>query len=143
MIMKKVLSVIALAASLTAVSCHKEPKADPVPAITGEWHISSVSTKGVDYANQTIDIYISFSAEGTFELYQMIGQGRYRKFTGSWEQNEGVLSGKYSSGKAWGSSYEVSVSGETLTLTSTVSGEADTYVKAVIPESVKTEAYET
>ena len=89
-----------------------------------------------------MDVYLSFAEEGTFELYQMIGQGRFRKFSGSWAYEEGLLTGTYKSGKAWGSSYEVSVDGETLTLTASVSGEVDSYKKASIPESVIAEAYE-
>ena len=48
-----------------------------------------------------------------------------------------ALSGKYSDGKQWGSSYEVELSSSDtrLTLTSD-SGEVDTYQKASIPTDV-------
>jgi hypothetical protein len=77
----------------------------------------------------------------SFELYQMVGQGRFRKYTGTWKLEGNILSGTYSSKKAWGSTYVISVDDSTLKLTSVVSGEVDTYRKASIPESIKKEAY--
>ena len=135
--------MIALAILLVATAgCKKTPKPDPVPSCVGEWQLSQIETKSVSYAGQTVDVYVSFLEEGTFELYQMVGQGRFRKYTGSWSLDGSVLSGTYSNKKAWGSTYQVSGENGTLVLTSEKSGEVDTYRKTSIPESVKAEAYE-
>lgn len=139
--MKKILSLLAMAL-LIAVSCHKGPEKPKTPAIVGEWELGSITLKSVDYSGQTLDVYLSFAEDGSFVLYQMIGQGRFYRYTGTWTISGSILSGKYASGKDWASSYEFSVADEKLTLVSTVSGETDVYQKVAIPESVKEEAYE-
>ena len=140
--MRKILTVLALAIALCVTACKKAPKADPAAALVGEWELTQIEVKSVEYAGKTVEVYLVFTADNTFEIYQMIGQGRFRKFSGTWTLTDGILSGKYASKKAWGSEYEATVKGETLTLVSTVSGETDTYQKAAVPDSVKTEAYE-
>lgn len=130
------------AALLFAASCHKNPEGPATPAMVGEWQLSSISVKSVGYADTTVDVYLSFAEDGSFELYQFIGQGRFYKYTGTWEFEGNILSGKYSSGKAWGSTYEAAVDGEKLTLVSVKSGETDVYMKASIPDGVKDQAYE-
>lgn len=127
---------------LAVTACKKGPQEDPTPSCVGEWQMSNIEVKSVSYAGQTLDVYLAFREDGSFELYQMMGQGRFRKYSGQWTLEGNVLSGKYSSKKPWGSTYEVSADGETLTLTSVESGEKDTYQKTTIPESVKQEAYE-
>lgn len=140
--MRKILTVLALAIALCVTACKKAPKADPAAALVGEWELTQIEVKSVEYAGKTVEVYLVFTADNTFEIYQMIGQGRFRKFSGTWTLTDGILSGKYASKKAWGSEYEATVKGETLTLVSTVSGETDTYQKAAVPDSVKKEAYE-
>ena len=53
-------------------------------------------------------------------MSQTLGEGRARNFSGVWTLVETTLSGSYSDGTAWGSSYEVSLSEDKshLTLTS-------------------------
>ena len=129
--------------------CKKEPEPEPVLNCVGEWHLDQIEVRSVSYSGETVDVYVAFledqkedgSVVRSFELYQMVGQGRLRKYTGTWKLGGNILSGTYSSKKAWGSTYEVSVDGGTLKLTSVVSGEVDTYRKASIPESIKKEAY--
>ncbi len=135
--------MILSAALLCAVSC-KEPLPDE-PAISesiiGEWQLSGVSTKAVTFAGQTVDVYLAFETGGGFTLYQMLGQGRYHSYTGKWAVAGNTLTGTYSSGSSWGSSYTVDITDKTLTLTSDTGGEVDTYVKVSIPDSIKKEAY--
>ena len=141
--MKKILSILALAAILLAcASCKKSPKKEKTPPVIGEWQLEAINVKSVQYAGQEVDIYLSFAKDGSFELYQMIGQGRFRKYTGGWTLSGSTLSGTYASGKAWGSSYLVSASDETLTLTATVGGDENVYARTVIPEEIKTTAHE-
>ena len=142
--MKKFFSIILFiaAAAVCAVSCK-----DPVPPepdlnekIVGEWQLKSIATKAT-LGGQTVDVYIAFETGGTFTLYQMLGQGRYHSYTGKWALADGVLTGTYSSGKPWGSTYTVDITDSTLTLTSSIGGEVDTYSKTTIPDNIKKEAY--
>lgn len=148
--MKRTLYILALAMVLSVFAgCKKTPKPDPVPECVGEWQLAQVEVKSVSFAGETVDVYVAFlenraedgSVVRSFELYQMVGQGRFRKYTGTWKLEGNILSGTYSSKKAWGSTYVISVDDSTLKLTSVVSGEVDTYRKTSIPENVKKEAY--
>ena len=135
--------LLAIFAALCLLAgCKKTDDKPAGPSCIGEWQLSEVAVKSVTYAGQEVDVYIAFLENGRFELYQMVGQGRYRKFTGTWNLDGTVLSGKYASKKDWGSSYEVTQNGDNLELTSSVSGEVDTYKKTTIPESVKSTAYQ-
>lgn len=127
---------------LSFAACNKDQSSNSAASVVGEWQLSKIDVKSVSYAGQTVEVYLSLQKEGGFELYQMVGQGRFRKFTGSWKLEGKTLSGTYASNKAWGSTYTVSSSGDNLVLTSDVSGEVNTYQKATIPASVKEEAYE-
>lgn len=131
---KNMMAALAVLAAFTACGGSKEEK--PLD-ITGEWNLVNVQTKSATLGDQAVDVYISFSEDKSFTMYQMIGTGRYRKYSGTWILSGTTLSGKYSDGKPWGSSYEVelSSSGTRLTLTSD-SGEVDTYQKASIPTDV-------
>ncbi len=143
--MKKILSVLLLAAAavVCAVSCKDpvEPTPDFTEEIVGEWQLKSIATKTTNLGGQTVDVYIAFEKGGSFTLYQMLGQGRYHSYTGKWALADGTLSGTYSSGKAWGSTYSVDISGSTMTLTSDIGGEVDTYTRSTIPDNIKKEAY--
>lgn len=136
--------VLALFAMLCIhTACNKNgDKPAAGPSCVGEWQLSEIAVKSVTYAGQTVDVYVAFQESGNFELYQMVGQGRYRKFTGTWKLDGTQLSGKYSSKKDWGSSYEVSLKDDNLVLTSSVSGEVSTYRKVSIPENIKSSAYQ-
>ncbi|MCR5759948.1 MAG: lipocalin family protein [Bacteroidales bacterium] len=143
--MKKIFSImlISVAAVVCAVSCKDpvEPTPDFGEEIVGEWQLKSIATKTTTLGGQAVDVYIAFEKGGSFTLYQMLGQGRYHSYTGKWALADGILTGTYSSGKAWGSTYTVDITDSTLTLTSNVGGEVDTYAKTTIPENVKKEAY--
>lgn len=105
--------------------------------VTGEWCLSAYSTKAVTIGSESVDVYISFTSSA-FELYQKVGEGRYRKYSGTYTLSSGTLSGQYSDGKAWGTSYEVTRKGDSMTLTAGV--EVSTYTKKAIPSEVKNSA---
>lgn len=110
--------------------------------ITGDWRLSKIETKA-SIGGAEVDVYLRFTSDKKFEMYQMIGTGRYRAYSGTWTLTGSVLSGTYSDGKKWGASYDVAVSGSTLTLTSKTSNpEKDTYTKSSIPASVINDAIE-
>ena len=90
-----------------------------------------------------VSVYLDFSAEGSFTLYQKIGAGRYTVFTGSYnvDQNNKLLSGTYSNGKQWGP-YDCTCSESSLTLVTYGGGETYTYNKIdAVPSSVTGNTY--
>ena len=118
--------------------------------ITGEWHLTNLETKSITYSGVKVDVYVSFEKSGAFTLYQMVGEGRYTVHTGNYTLSSGKLSGTYTVGtttKNWGSTYQVSVSGSTMTLSAlsaedgTTVVEVTTYKKESIPSSVKNNTY--
>lgn len=108
--------------------------------ITGIWQLTSVSTKA-SVGNVQVDVYIEFAAS-SFTIYQKIGEGRYKHFTGTYVLEGTSLSGKYSDNKPWGAVYDVTRDGETLVLGPQGGTEKDTYKKvSSIPSSVTDNIY--
>ena len=96
----------------------------------GEWHSTKLAIDA--------DIYISFTEDGKFEMYQQIGEGAYRLFRGTWNLEEDLLTGKYNDGEDWAAAYTVAISGKTLTLISeNDAAEESQFAKAAIPAEVK------
>ena len=134
----KLKMMILLAVSLIMASCgsEKQPK---VLDITGQWELADiVDTKSVQIGSEKIEIYIDFKEDNTFSLWQKLGEGRHKKYEGTWTLTETVLTGKYSDGKAWGASYEVSREEGTLTRSEQKAG-MQTYIynSCTIPSSLK------
>lgn len=116
------------------VSCNPSSDVD----LTGEWHM--VSSGETDM--EAVDVYISFG-NGDFSLYQKKGDGRYRYYDGSYIVNGSHVSGTYSDGTEWGSSYDVRFEdgGDVLVMTaSNGSSEVSVYNRAAIPDDVRSEA---
>ncbi|MBP5218163.1 MAG: lipocalin family protein [Bacteroidales bacterium] len=134
--------IILAVAALALVGC-KGHGDDPVKAldVTGEWELTSIVTRSASIGGTPIAVYINFTAEKTFDLYQKIGEGRYTHFKGTYQLSGESLSGTYDNGKTWGSVYTVAIEGDQMTLTTTGGTEADTYRKTTIPQSVKENVY--
>lgn len=108
-----------------------------VEKLAGEWHLTSL-----DSSKPAGDVYISFAADGTFELYQLAYHAGYDRYTGrfSLENNGSVLTGVYSDNTPWATSYACSIdaAGTTLILTGQNSdGIISYYTKSAIPDDVK------
>lgn len=130
--MKRILYMFAALALLMTTGCKKDEKpVDYKGLLPGEWHCAAVEFGA--------DVYVSFEKDGDFDLYQMLGQGRYRHYTGSWSIEGDILSGTYSDGTAWGSSYKMSFSGKDSMVLTAQNGseEAMTYSRESIPSEVK------
>ena len=130
--MKKILFFIS--ALIIMVSCGdkggKQPGLTLEDKLCTDWHSTSLSLEA--------DIYISFADNNTFELYQKIVEGAYRLYRGTWNLEEDILTGKYNDGEDWAAAYQISIDGETLTMTSkNDAAEVSVYKKTVIPSSVK------
>lgn len=120
-------------------SCSDDKENDSPLAqqLEGEWHLVSwVGSASVDF-----DTYISFTAGGQFEIYQRIENVGYEKYTGTYQLNDNIFSGRYSNNTPLkSSSYEISFdeAGNTLTMTSEPSlGEVSVYTRTAIPGSIK------
>lgn len=109
--------------------------------VTGSWELNNVETK-VSVGSVNVSVYISFTSDGSFTLYQKIGEGRYTRFTGTYTVSaDNKLSGKYSNNAAWGP-YTAAMASGKLTLTSAGGKEVDTYTKiSSIPTSVTQNIY--
>ena len=129
--MKKLL-YITLFALVAFAGCSKPDAEKPLTLehkLCNEWRGSELS---VDAA-----IYISFLADGTFELYQKMDDV-FELRRGTWTLTGDVLSGKYNDGEDWAADYTVSVDGNKLTMVSKNEGaEAGTYVQCTIPSVIK------
>ena len=91
------------------------------------------------YSEDDVEVYMAFSKNGKFELYQKMGEDLIRYYyTGTYEFDGEVLTGMYTGYISFAHDYKVSRSGDKLTLTSV--SEPDykvTYTKKSIPEEVK------
>lgn len=130
--MKKVLYILAALAVLTACGGNNEGKEETgiEGKIIGEWHSTSLSVDA--------DIYLDFTEDKKFEMYQQIGEGAYRLYRGTWNVEEDILTGKYNDGENWAAAYTVVIEGNKMTLTSkNDAAETTRYEAKSIPEEVK------
>lgn len=129
---------IILSFVLLLCGCKGDKKSGPVD-ITGEWRLSDLTlTKSVQIGSEDVDIYISFAEGKTFELWQLLGAGRYEYFSGTWELSGETLTGKYSDGSPLGNIYKVSVDGDILTMEATQnSSDIYIYSRTTIPDDIK------
>lgn len=127
--MKKSIYIL-IALLLVATGCKKDKPVDYAKLIIGEWHCAPETFEA--------DVYLALDTDGTFDLYQQIGEGRHRHYSGEWEINENVLSGIYSDGQAWGSNYQVSFSGGDAMSLKALNGSEEVmkYSREAIPSEV-------
>lgn len=127
--MKRILLIIS--AVLLLASCGKDGKKKTTAEyLYGEWHSTSISVTG--------DVYISFTDDMKFEMFQKIGEGAYRLYRGSWNVEGDLLTGKYNDGEDWAAAYTVTVDDRSLTMISTNdAAEKSTYTRTEIPEDVR------
>ena len=132
--MKRIIFII----SILELLCGCMPEAK-VLDITGEWRLTDLElTKSVQIGNEEVDVYISYSVDNTFEMWQFLGAGRYEYFSGTWALTEDILTGKYTDGTNLGNVYKVTCEADILTMTATVnSSDIYTYSRTTIPESIK------
>ena len=106
--------------------------------ISGQWELIDIETKAAQIGEAEIEVYIEFNKDNTFNLWQMIGAGRFENMTGEWTLNQNVLSGKYSDKKDWGTTYDVAVESGNLVMTEMKTGkETCIYRKCTIPSDIQ------
>lgn len=143
----KIWSLVALLA-MTLVSCGgDDDKGDngggdlPVVQtnIVGKWHLTSWCD-----AEPEFDVYIEFTKDGNFNIYQQTWTFTYEHFAGTYSVNNNILSGQYNNGQSWTASYIHEVKDSKLTLMNTVDlDEKGVYEASVIPAEIIEEATTT
>ena len=104
--------------------------------IYGKWHLATVSGLAPEF-----DIYIEFTKEGKFNIYQQVWTFTYEHYSGTFNIIGDMIKGTYSDGTAWTGSYKFSVANSKLRLTNVEnSDEVNVYDACVIPEEVVEEA---
>ncbi len=148
--LRQALSAIFVFVCLNVLSVGCNRKVETPLTVEGEWELTNIETRAVKIGSDEVEVYLSFEADRTFEIFQIIGSGRYRRYTGTWTLGGTTLSGKYSDGSSWGSIYAVELADNTLTLTSTASSastadkktEVEVYTRTAIPSAVRKDAYD-
>lgn len=128
--MKKIYYILFIALAFILTSCHKEPKPVSAEEIIGTWTLEHFG--GVPAGE--LSIWIDFQSS-SFDIYQRASSDvSYEHFTGEWTITAGVLSGKYSDGTSWASSYNAEISEDgKLVLVSSSTEEESIYRKADFP----------
>lgn len=135
----QILFVLSIALFASACGGSKENGPEVSTEIVAEWHLTDVSGLST---SAVPDVYIEFGPEMWFELYQKVGDGRYRKYEGFYTVSGSVVSGQYSDGEKWGSDYKVSFDDGKLVMTAqNGSAEVCTYEKKALSETDKADAY--
>jgi len=119
---------------LVTTSC-KESKEKGL-VITGTWELQELSTKAITIGSEKVEIYVIFNEDKTFQLYQMLGTGKFRDYAGSWTLEANVLSGTYDDGTNWGMPYVVDMPDDETLVLETVD-ERYTYARSTLPSSIE------
>lgn len=113
---------------VVSFGCNK-PVNPQTPKIVGSWELVDIHyTKSAQIEDQTVEVTITFGADGSFQMSQMLGQGRPAEYSGNWTLDGDVLSGNYSDGKPWGSSYIVAVEETSMSMTPAGESAPETYI---------------
>ena len=88
--MKRTIYTILAALLLTATGC-ENPADRIIDKIVGDWHYTAEENGVAE------DVWLSFGADGTFEIYQKIGEGPYWHSTGEYtaDPDTKILTGVY------------------------------------------------
>lgn len=132
--MKNVLykMMMVFAALVLAVGCQKEEERIK-EMLVGDWHYAGTDN------NVAIDVWVSFSADGTFDMYQKVGDGVYWHSAGkySFDAEKKLITGSYDDKTPWKYDYKYSVSESRLLMTAVqLDSYSVTYSKGTIPSEV-------
>lgn len=122
--------MLAVAAVLAFASCVKSEDA-VVKELAGDWYYETVE------ADTPVQVYVSFAKDMTFELYQKVGEGAFRKYSGTYTFDGTLLDGVYSDKAPWKEAKTVTIDGDTLTAVGVKTGETITYVRKLVPATVR------
>lgn len=105
----------------------------------GSWKLSTYCGKAAEF-----DVYMVLNEDYSFTLYQRNGSYEITKLTGTYtfDATTNIFGGEYTDGVAWATTYALEeVDDDTLTWSNTANAdEVSVYVKADVPESIKSKA---
>ena len=130
--MKGIVNKILFAAAsiLALASCVKSEEA-LVKKLAGDWYYETVES------DVPVQVYVSFANDMTFQLFQKVGDGAFRKYTGTYTFDGTVLDGVYSDKSTWKEAKNVTIDGDILTAVGVKTGETITYVRKLVPATVR------
>lgn len=104
--------------------------------IVGTWHLASWCSAAPEF-----DVYVEFTNDGKFNIYQQTWLFTYQHFTGTYQVKDNLLTGKYSDGSSWLTSYQHEVVNSKLSLKNSANlDEVSIYNAEIIPAEVIEEA---
>lgn len=131
--MRNIFKILVIFATVMAFTSCKPEDVRFKESLVGDWHFEG-EENGV-----TIDVWLSFSDDDTFKMYQLVGEGAYWSSTGKYyyDLQKGIISGRYSDQTPWAHDYQFDVESGRLTLTP-VGNEAPAtvYRREAIPAEV-------
>ena len=117
------------------------PPTPPAPPVTGdadttelagEWKLTS--WRG---AEPSFDIYLSITADGVVTLWQRLESRQWEVYYSTVGYENGIITGLYTDGVAWGAVYSVSVAGDTMTWIDTADAtDISVYTRSTLPNSL-------
>jgi hypothetical protein len=117
------------------------PPAPPVSgdadtqALAGDWHL--VKWRG---AEPGFDVYLRITEDGVVSLFQRIESRLWSTYFSTVAYENGVISGVYTDGVAWGDTYYVALEGDEMTWTSTSdSADISVYRRCTLPDMTNPE----
>ena len=130
--MKTIVNKILLvaAAVLVLASCTKSEEA-ALKKIAGDWYYETVESE------VPVQVYASFAKDRTFQLFQKVGDGAFRRHIGTYTFDGTLLDGVYSDKTEWKEAKTVTIDGDVLTAVGVKTGETITYVRKLVPATVR------
>ena len=130
--------IMALVACAFLASCGDNNKENKPLDVTGQWELLDIQTKSVQIGDVPVEVFMEFKSDKTFTIWQKQGEGRHRKYTGTWVLTGNHMTGKYSDGKSWGAEYDVTVESGNLYMSETKKNmETYVYAKCTIPAELR------
>lgn len=99
----------------------------------GTWHLTQ-------WRNTTppFDVYMDIDTQGNIVLYQRIDSRQWEIYDSTATMDGDIIRGTYSDGVAWGASYSVTMSGDTMTWIDTAHPtDKSVYTRSELPSYVK------
>ena len=130
--MKGIVNKILFAAAsiLALASCVKSEEA-LVKKLAGDWYYETVES------DVPVQVYVSFAKDMTFQLFQKVGDGAFRRYIGTYTFDGTLLDGVYSDKTEWKEAKTVTIDGDVLTAVGVKTGETITYVRKLVPATVR------
>ena len=122
--------LFAAAAILALASCVKSEEA-LVKKLAGDWYYETVES------DVPVQVYVSFAKDMTFQLFQKVGDGAFRRYIGTYTFDGTLLDGVYSDKTEWKEAKIVTIDGDVLTAVGVKTGETITYVRKLVPATVR------